>query len=101
MKLSEKKKKEVVERLKREYGRTLFHCYKTPSTKKLKAWETIIYEMYQNDGCGLTVLSYNSQMFTCAYTYCDRTGKILVSYHTPNYNTVFELQENIDKSIRY
>ena len=101
MKLTEERKKQVVEKLKEEYGRTLFHCYKTPSTKKIAIWEKIVYEMYKNDGCGLTVLAYNSHFFSCAYLYCDKTGKQLVSYHTPNNHIIFELQENIDKSIRH
>lgn len=49
------------------YGRTLDDCYNRPSTTKSSIWESIREECYTNNGEVLTVLSYNSFMFVCAY----------------------------------
>ena len=66
------------------HGRTLEQCYNNPSTAKISAYNAIRREMIENNGDCLTVLSYNTFMFTCAYTYIDGNNDWWLVYHTPN-----------------
>lgn len=67
----------------RNYGyRAINLCYKTPSSRKINAEARIATEFYTRGGYGYTVISYNSQMFTCGYLY-QRNGETYFVIHTP------------------
>lgn len=80
-----KKDLAVFETYNRYRGRSLYDCYNRPSTAKASSWSDIYREMVRLQGWGLTVLSYNTLMYTCAYTYynAELDSEILV-LHTPS-----------------
>lgn len=76
-----KQEKQYVNTFNYHYGRVLSDCYDRPSFSKVSAWERIREECYNNNGQVLTVLSYNTFMFVCAYEIPQ--DNILV-VHTPS-----------------
>lgn len=88
-----KKDNDILNTYNRYYGRTLYDCYNKPSTEKATSWFNIHNEMIANKGYGLTVLSYNTFMYTCAYTYTDEsTNTELLVVHTPTTKREFEIE---------
>lgn len=66
-------------------------AYKTPSPAKHSAFFDILYEMVNNAGWGLKVITYNTFMFTCGYLFADKeTGVIKFKYFTPNHTTIVD-----------
>ena len=66
-----------------EYGyRDLSDCYKNPSYAKMRAERIIADEMYYRGGYAYSVISYNTNMFTCGYLF-NRDGKQWFAVHTP------------------
>lgn len=66
-----------------KYGyRHLSDCYKKPSYAKVNAERAIAYRMYIRDGYGYSVISYNTNMFTCGYLF-NRDGELWFAVHTP------------------
>lgn len=66
-----------------KYGyRYLFDCYKNPSGAKESAERAIIYECCNKGGYGYSVISYNTNMFTCGYLF-KRNGELWFTVHTP------------------
>lgn len=47
--------------------RGIFDCYKNPSCAKMRAERDIVKECYSKDGYGYSVISYNTNIFTCGY----------------------------------
>lgn len=91
-----KKFQSVIERYALYAGRTLSDCYANPSQAKINAWDSIRQEMVATNGWGLTVLSYNSQFFTCAYLRKGIHKDSLLEYtelvyHTARHTVVMEL----------
>lgn len=78
-----------------KYGcRTLNNCYKNPSWAKLKAEREIIKECYNDKGgYGYSVISYNTNMFTCGYLF-NRDGELWFAVHTPSYYGEIKVQED-------
>ena len=67
------------------YGyRSIFECYKNPSCAKMSAERAVIDEMCSKDGYGYSVISYNTNMFTCGYLF-NRDGELWFAVHTPSY----------------
>ena len=81
------KKINILKTYKRHYGRTLSDVYGKFSNKKLESYEKIKKEMNDLDGHGLTVISFNSNMYTVAYT----LGTDLV-YHTKTRRELIPLE---------
>ncbi len=52
----------------RHKGRTLEQCYTKPSHKKSKVYSDTWFFVKEFDGKNLTVLSYNTWMFTLGFT---------------------------------
>lgn len=67
------------------YGyRRICDCYKSPSWAKMSAEREIAKEMHNKDGYGYSVISYNTNIFTCGYLF-NRDGELWFSVHTPSY----------------
>lgn len=67
------------------YGyRSIFDCYKNPSWRKISAERAIINEMCSKAGYGYSVISYNTNMFTCGYLF-NKDGELWFAIHTPSY----------------
>ena len=64
-------------------NRGLYECYANPSANKIRAYNQILDEKYEKCGFDLRVLSFNSFMFTVAYTYLNDKGEEVLVYHTP------------------
>ena len=74
-----KKEKRYVDLYAQIKVRELSDCYSRPSCAKQRAETLIRAEMLENGGHGYKVLTFNAQMFTCAY----QLGNSLV-VHTPS-----------------
>ena len=67
------------------YGhRHINDCYKKPSCAKMSAEKTIANEIYCRDGYGYSVITYNTNMFTCGYLF-NRDGELWFAVHTPSH----------------
>ena len=62
------KKIDILNTYERYYGRTLHDVYGKCSTKKWNSYNDIKDEMIKLGGSGLTIISFNSNMYTVAYT---------------------------------
>ena len=72
------------------YGcRDLDDCYNSCSYYKYSAYENICNECYKYGGHGLTISTYNTQRFTCAYL-VEIDGKTWLIYHTHDYRYAVE-----------
>ena len=61
---------------------TLYDVYKDPSARKRRIWEDIKAACKMYCGFRLTVLTYNSHFFTCAFAY-DRNDETIIAVFTP------------------
>ena len=76
------------------YGhRRLSDCYKNPSWAKVSAEREIAKEMYNKDGYGYSVISYNTSIFTCGYLF-NRDGELWFAVHTPSYYGEMKVEED-------
>ena len=92
--MNEKRKTEILSAYNKHYGRHLWLCYKQPSQAKINAWNNIMLEVFNRDGKGLTVTAYNSNCFSCAYTYTDpKTDVKMLCYHTPTQKHEFPITQ--------
>lgn len=67
------------------YGhRKVNDCYNNPSWRKISVERAIIGEMYSKAGYDYSVISYNTNMFTCGYLF-NRDGELWFAVHTPSY----------------
>ena len=67
------------------YGyREVNDCYKNPSRAKAEAERAIIFWMHIRGGYGYSVISYNTNMFTCGYLF-KRDGELWFVVHTPKF----------------
>ena len=77
-----------------KYGyRRICDCYKNPSWAKVSAEREIAKEIYNRDGHGYSVISYNTTMFTCGYLF-NRDGKLWFAVHTPSYYGEMKAEED-------
>ena len=77
-----------------EYGyRHLCDCYKNPSCAKMRAERAIINEIYSRDGYGYSVISYNTNMFTCGYMF-RKDDELWFAVHTPRYYGEMKVEED-------
>lgn len=81
------KKIDILKTYRRHYGRTLSDVYGKFSNKKLESYEKIKKEMTDLGGNGLTIISFNSNMYTVAYT----LGTNLI-YHTKTRRELIPLE---------
>ncbi|MBQ5475984.1 MAG: hypothetical protein IIT65_15230 [Lachnospiraceae bacterium] len=66
-------------------------AYAKPSTAKQNAFMSCLYDMANNAGWGLKVISYNTFMFTCGYLFVEpETGVVKFKFFTPNHTTVVD-----------
>ena len=78
-----KRQNAIMDAYNRHFRRTLYDCYANPSAQKVQAWERIKKEMSEKVGIGLTVISYNTNIFTCAYLMHVEEHKTVLVYITP------------------
>lgn len=78
--------------IKNEYKSIKF-CYSRPSKTKLNIWNDIVMQCHELNGFGLTVVSYNVNIFTAAFKY-KKDGKERLVYFAPSYTEDFEVMEN-------
>lgn len=64
--------------------RTLNHVYDKYSTTKAYAYNYIMNEMRQVNGCDFKIISFNTNMFTCGYC-VDLNGETYFVRHTAYY----------------
>ena len=75
------------------YGyRSIYDCYKNPSWAKASVERDIAKEIYNRDGHGYSVISYNTTMFTCGYLF-NRDGELWFAVHTPSYYGEMKVEE--------
>ena len=76
------------------YGhRRLSDCYKNPSCAKMSAERAIIDEMCSKGGYGYSVITYNSNIFTCGYLF-NRDGELWFVIHTPTKYGEMKVEED-------
>lgn len=73
--------------------RHLYDCYNRPSGAKESAERAIIKECCDKDGYGYSVISYNTNMFTCGYLF-NRDGELWFAVHTPSYYGEMKVEED-------
>ena len=74
----------------RTFGyRKLGDCYSFCSYYKCNAFDQIYNECLKNNGHGLTIPTFNTNIFTCAYL-TEIGGKTWLIYHTPSYRYATE-----------
>lgn len=62
---------------------TLLDVYKYPSQAKRSAYAACKRKVYENDGWGAKILSFNCQMFTFGFLYQDpTTGVVMLNVET-------------------
>lgn len=67
------------------YGyRRIYDCYNNPSGAKVSAEREIVKECDNKDGYGYSVISYNTNIFTCGYLF-NRDNELWFAVHTPSY----------------
>ena len=77
-----------------KYGyRHLSDCYKNPSWAKVRAEEAIFNEIYSKGGYGYSVISYNTNMFTCGYLF-NKDDELWFAVHTPSYYGEMKVEED-------
>ena len=77
-----------------KYGyRHLGDCYKKPSYAKESAERSIAYMMHIIGGYGYSVITYNTNMFTCGYLF-NRDGELWFAVHTPSYYGEMKVEED-------
>lgn len=59
----------------------------------MRAEKAIINEIYSKGGYGYSVISYNTNMFTCGYLF-NRDGELWFAVHTPSYYGEMKVQED-------
>lgn len=72
---------------------TIYKCYKKPSDRKSRIEWDINYYRRKCGGYDYRVLSYNSQMFTCAYRVKDVNGDEWLRVFTPYYDYEINLNK--------
>ena len=65
--------------------RDLRDVYASYSAKKARAWRECICKEVEKNGYGLSVLTYNTNVFTAGFTYKGATGKMFYVM-TPSYD---------------
>ena len=71
--------------------RAIYDVYNRPSGNKITAWKYCMIKCNEMNGRGLTVLSYNKQIFTAAwqYTHPD-TGVSML--HVETYSNSYDME---------
>lgn len=70
-------------------------CYKWSSKIKLEIWHDIAMQCHELHGTGLTVVTYNQNVFTAAFKY-KKDGKERLVYFAPSYTLDFEVPEHAE-----
>lgn len=77
-----------------DYGyRSIYDCYKNPSWAKVRADKEIVNEIYSRDGYGYSVISYNTNIFTCGYLF-RKDGELWFAVHTPSNYGEMKVEED-------
>lgn len=77
-----KQQKSILDRYNTSNKYGLMDCYKSCSHYKTRAEHLIKQEMLDRNGWGYKILSYNTNCFTCAYTYKNEFDELVLVYHT-------------------
>ena len=81
-------------RMNKDTGRDIFAAYKSPSNRKVRAFQAIANECVDRDGFGLCVLSATCQFFTAGYFYPDaETGELRARIELPTRTLDFAVVE--------
>lgn len=75
--------------------RHIKYCYNYPSKIKLAIWHDIAMQCHELHGTGLTVVTYNSHVFTVAFKY-KKDGKVHLVYFASSYTLDFEVPEHVE-----
>lgn len=84
-----KQQKQILANYETAENTSVSECYAKPSSAKVHAENEIKLEMIKELGFDYKVLSYNTNMFTCAY----KTARNTLIYHTPTRKVVINLGE--------
>lgn len=74
------------ERYSNMYHTDLNDCYNNYSDAKARAWEYCKGLCNKYNGYGLSIISYNTFMFTAGFTYYDADNKKHFVFITPSYD---------------
>ena len=75
-------------------GRGIYDAYKSPSSRKVKAYEEIAIECLRRGGSGLCVLNAGCQFFSVGYFYPDpETGELRACIELPTRTLDFAVVE--------
>lgn len=75
---------------------TLYDCYKRPSLAKQRIWDRIVKESVEDDGDVVSIISYNSHIFTCGYTFESDGGTKYFVYITPSRTRVVKVSDIVN-----
>ena len=77
-----------------KYGyRYICDCYNNPSGAKMSAERAIENEIYSKDGYGYSVISFNTNMFTCGYIF-RKDDEQWFAVHTPRHYGEMKVEED-------
>lgn len=83
MYITGKKARHYVEMYRRAGYRSIYGCYQNPSRAKIAAWGQCIRKCVEMNGYDITVISYNSQVFTAGWYYIHPdTGVLMLHVET-------------------
>lgn len=71
--------------------RTIYEVYKRPSDSKMEAWKRCIRKCNEMNGHGITVLFYNTQVFTVAWRYKHPDTGVLM-LHVETYANIYDME---------
>lgn len=78
-----KKAQDLIERFNHSTFDRLNECYKTYSKNKFSAYQSCVIKCFDMRGWGFRIISFNSQVFTCAWLYEDKeTGVLMLNVET-------------------
>ena len=70
---------------------TIYNVYKKPSERKILAWRYCWQKCYEMKGHGITVLSYNNQVFTVGWCYAHPDTGVLM-LHVETYANSYDME---------
>lgn len=71
--------------------RTIYDVYKCPSNRKIAAWNYCMRKCREMNGHGITVLGYNTQIFTVAWCYTHPDTGVLM-LHVETYANIYDME---------
>lgn len=86
-------------------GETLYDCYKSVSSAKVRSWEAIKRQCEELNGYNLHITGAGSHMYSCIYAFDqidDNTGELLsVTIRKETAGNTYDLVLTVDDYLKY